>query len=136
MTQYHSRGFTLMELMIVVALIGIITAVAFGNYGESVMKSKRTDARTALMNTSTSLEKCKTIYGVYNNPNCSIGNGASIDSSDGYYTVSVATTATTYTLTASPSAGSSQQKDDACKTIVLNHLGQQTATGTNTSDCW
>ena len=136
MTRYHSRGFTLMELMIVVALIGIITAVAFGNYGESVLKSKRTDARTALMNTSTSLEKCKTIYGVYNNANCSIGNGDSLDSPEGEYTVAVATTATTYTLTASPSAGSSQQKDNDCTTIVLNHLGQQTATGANTKDCW
>ena len=128
--------FTLMELMITVVIVAILAATSVASYSSYAMRSKRTDARAALATTSTSLEKCKAIYGVYNNANCSIGDGDSVDSSDRFYTVGVATTATTFTLTATPVAGTSQEGDTDCTSLILDHLGVQTATGDTPLDCW
>jgi type IV pilus assembly protein PilE len=89
-------GFTLIELMIVVGIVGILATIAFANYGDNVTSAKRTDGRTALLNNLTRLEKCKATYGAYNNPACTI----TANSPDNYYTVAVVSDATSFTLTA------------------------------------
>lgn len=127
----HS-GFTLIELMIVVAIVSILSFVAVSNYGDSAIRSKRTDARDALLSISTSIEKCKTIYGSYNNANCNIKNGDSIDSSSGLYSVEVKIPdATSFSLAATPVTGKSQANDSDCLSITLNNLGVQLPV-----DCW
>ena len=131
-----SQGFTLLELMIVISIVAIIASVGLANYTDSVRKSKRTEARATLTITSTSLAKCKAIYGVYNNANCSIQDGDVIDSADRNYTINVGTTATTFTLTALPTADSTQASDADCTSLMLDNLGVQTATGDNPLDCW
>lgn len=136
MNKLQQQGFTLIELIIVVAIVAIISAIAVSNFGQNVVAANRVDGRTALLNTATSLEKCKSIYGTYNNNNCRISDGDSIDSPDGLYTVSVDTTTTTFTLTANPASGSAQNNDDDCTSIILDHLGRQTGTGADSSVCW
>ena len=125
-------GFTLIELMIVVGIVAIVSALAIYNYGESASKSKRTDGRTALLSTAATLEKCKSIYGVYNNTGCSIGNGDSIDSPEGLYQVSVTSTTTTFSLTATPQGS---QAGDDCTSMTLNHLQQQGGSP-DADTCW
>lgn len=129
-------GFTLMELMITIAIVGIISSIAVGTYTSYIMSSKRTDGRAALQLSASTLEKCRAMYGVYNSANCSILNGATILSTEGLYDIKVVSAASSYTLTASPSSGSSQAKDSLCTSIILNHLGQQTGTPASTNDCW
>ncbi len=131
-----TNGFTLIELMIVLAVISILAYIATSNYGQNLIKSKRTDGKTALLTTAATLEKCKAAYGVYNNASCSVDDGDDVDSPEQLYSVAVTTTATTFTLVANPTAGESQANDAKCTTLRLNHLGQQTATGSDPDSCW
>ena len=65
------RGVTLMELMTVVAIIGILTSIAYPSYRAQVRRSNRTEARVALEQTAGALEKCYTRYMAYNDTaNC------------------------------------------------------------------
>ena len=129
------QGFTLIELMIVIGIMGIIVAVASSSYSRSGIAAKRTDARKALQETATTLEKCKATYGVYNS-GCSVG-AATIPSPEGLYSI-VFTVLTTsqFTLTATPATGSPQSADTDCASLILTNLGQQTGTGDDSSVCW
>ena len=136
MRKLSQQGMTLIELMIVVSIIAILSYVAIGSYGDSSQAARRTDARSTLLLTASTLEKCKAVYGTYNNANCSINDGDEIASAEGLYTIEVDSAATTFTLDATPVEGAAQADDSDCKIIRLNHLGQQTAVGDNTSECW
>ena len=136
MNNTKQSGFTLIELMIVVAIISILAVVATGYFGDNVTAARRTDGRTALLNAASTLEKCKAVYGAYNNANCSITSTSSIASSDGHYTVSTSSlTATAFTLQAVPVAGTPQAGDTACTKMTLTHLGIQGGTPAS-NECW
>ncbi|MDJ0834296.1 MAG: type IV pilin protein [Gammaproteobacteria bacterium] len=137
MRKTASQGFTLLELMIVAAIISIVATIALSSYSDSVMRSKRTDARTTLATTATALEKCKATYGVYDSANCNVLAQFPIESPDGNYSIqNTVINPVDFTLTAFPVPGTSQESDTDCTSLILNHLGQQTATGATPDDCW
>jgi len=139
----NTKGFTLIELMIVLVIIAILATIAFPAYQESVRKSRRVDAKSSLLETSQILERCYTEFNAYNNATCPVINaGPPVTvnrvSTDGYYTIvsnpGVETlTNNTYTLTATPNALGGQNLDARCATFTLDHTGVKTATNT---DCW
>ncbi|MEM7564956.1 MAG: type IV pilin protein [Pseudomonadota bacterium] len=131
----HSKGFTLIELMIVVAVVGILSAIAFGYYTENVLAANRTEARSTLSEVGGSLEKCRSLYGSYNHANCNVTFPVATESN--YYNITAsAIAATTFTLTATPVAGGAQSNDADCTTLTLTNAGVRGATGANTADCW
>ncbi len=130
----QSQGFSLIELTIVVGLIAIISMFAASYFGDNVTKANRTDGRSALADTSGSLEKCKSLYSAYNNASCNVTFPVTSDSD--HYSITVARTVATFTLTATPVAGGKQASDADCATLTLTNTGLKGATGTDTSDCW
>ncbi len=133
MSRKNQSGFTLIELIIVVAIIGFLMTIAYGYYGDYVIASNRTEGRAALQQAAGTLEKCKTLYGSYNAANCSYANFAS---ESNFYNVSVARDATTFTLTATPVAGQPQAGDTYCTTLTLTNTGLKGATGSDPTECW
>ena len=127
-------GFTLMELMIVVAIVGILAAIAYPAYTSQVMRSQRSDARASLLATAQSLERCYTEYNSYVNAACPALPAAS---TEGYYTINdaAARTAGSYSLVATPNAGSAVANDTECATLTLNNKGVQSSTPAG-NQCW
>ena len=130
----RNTGFSLIELLIVVAVIGILTMVSIGIFGDNVTAANRTDARKTLSETAASLEKCKALYSAYNSANCALV--FPVNSEEGLYTISVARTGATFTLTATPVVGKAQASDTECTTLTLTHTGLKGATGADTTVCW
>lgn len=129
---HRPRGFTLVELLIALSLLGIIAAIALPSYQGYVTRTRRVDAKITLNELAQALERCYTQFGAYNDANCTVP--ASRNSGEGFYSVVVARTATTYTLTAT--AQVAQSADAKCASLVLNHLGQRSATGIAPGECW
>ncbi len=134
MSYKYSKGFTLIELMIVVALVGILSAVAFNAYTDNVIASKRSEGRAALTATAASLEKCKSLYGVYDHANCNVL--ATITTETNIYSIDTTTTRTPTTFTLVATAIGSQVRDGDCTSLSLTNTGIKTAAGANPPDCW
>ena len=131
-----AKGFTLIELMIVLVVIAIIAAVAIPAYTSQIRKSRRSDAMTALGDLQLRQERYRAenpTYGTVQQLGLT-ASGTSYTSPGGYYTISLGTlsgncpniaTATaetssnSYWLQAVPVAGSSQASDTTCSTILL-----------------
>ena len=126
-----ARGFTLIELMIVVAVIAIIAAIAFPAYQNQVQKTRRADAHTALLGAAQTLERCFTRYNSYESEACPDVTG---QSNDGFYMITTPTlTATTFTIQAD--AVSPQDRDvESCLTMTIDHRGHRTPL--NGDRCW
>ena len=129
------KGFTLIELMIVVAIVGILSAIAIGFYGDNVIAANRTEGRSALAQVAGSLEKCRSLYGRYDHASCNVVLPMATDSN--FYNISAsAIAATSFTLTATPVVGKAQANDTDCTTITLANTGIKSGTGADATECW
>lgn len=141
MKHMRANGFTLVELLIVVAIIAIISAIAYPAYQDSVRKANRAEAMDTLLDTAQRLERCYTSFGSYNHANCpaAIANAATLTTSRGMYTVTVTSAAGTYSLTAVPVAGTLQASDGQCASFTIDNTGRKTAMDDSSSpspNCW
>ena len=140
-TGSKARGFTLIELMIVVVVAAILMAIAIPNYTAYVNRSHRAHAKAALLKIAQWMERTATAQGRYPSGNTtSVLHGAGLDVVEGgRYNVLLASNATTFTLRATrdPNMGN---KNDKCGTFTLNHAGvrglQDNDPSMTITECW
>lgn len=128
-----SAGFTLVELMVVVAIIAILTLVAFPAYQDQMRKTRRSDAKVALTELANLQEK---FFANNQRYTATIVGSAGLNyeqfSPEDYYQLSgTASSNTTYTLTATAVPTGPQGSDANCLTMTLDHNGNKTPAG-----CW
>jgi type IV pilus assembly protein PilE len=135
-------GFTLIELMITVAILGIVATIATTSYSSQIQKSRRTDARSALLDLAGREEKLFSTTNAYSAAATDLGYAnwtTPVGSNGGDYLLSVVVNAPanppSYTLTAT--ATGVQAGDTQCTTLSIDQTGNQMATGSATaSTCW
>jgi type IV pilus assembly protein PilE len=133
-------GFTLIELMVTVAILGIVATIATTSYTSQIQKSRRTDARSAVLDLAGREEKLFSTTNAYSAAATDLGYANwTTPIGSGYYTISVAVNAPAsppaYTITAT--ATGIQQADKQCTSLIIDQTGNQTSTGTATaSTCW
>jgi len=143
-----SAGFTLVELMVALVIGAILFAVAIPSYNSQVRKSRRTEARTALLDLAAREERLYATTNTYSSTPSALGYAAAGDAfpmtvGSGYYQVAVAANAgppATFTLTATPVAGMGQENDTDCASFGVDQAGRQSAVDGSAVDasaaCW
>jgi type IV pilus assembly protein PilE len=144
-----SSGFTLIEIMIAVAIVGILAGLAYSSYLSSVQKARRTDAKDALLQAAAKQERFYLRSNRYSNDINVIGDQTS---AEGYYTIAVVNTATIagdctavgtcYTVSATANSPGAQADNTECTVFRLDNLGRRQSSdavedGNDTTDeCW
>lgn len=138
----RSRGFTLIELMIVVAVIAILARIAVVSYQNSVVKSRRNAAEACLLEQAQYVERYYTTKLTY------VGVGGTgwptfqcasdLAGQYGFGVTQDSTKPREYSLTATPVTNSQQdKKDKKCAKLTIDQRGTKSVSGTGTvSDCW
>lgn len=141
LTRKSSAGFTLIEVMIVVVIVGILAAVAYPSYQEHVRKAKRADAQAALMELSQFMERYYTSNGRYVNSDGDAPelpfDAAPKDGGSKSYDLAFAEnspTANSYELEAIPTGS---MANDKCGTLTLANTGAKGQdAGATLAECW
>lgn len=139
----RNAGFTLIELMVTVAIVGILAMIAIPSYRDHILRTRRAEARKELLALAAAEERFYTNCNAFatdltkKQTDCTgLGRPAApVPSENGYYEISLVGTATTYTLTATPVGA--QKKDTGCTTLTLTDSGTKGFTGNSTlKSCW
>lgn len=132
-------GFTLVELMITVAILALLMTIAIPSYSAFVRRSNRTDATRTMMQDAQSLQRCYSQNFTYTPAGGCPTPAGTTTSPDGLYSITIAIpSSTSYTITATPRAA--QLKDTPCVSFTLLSSGQQSAMDSGATDttatCW
>ncbi|HED34902.1 MAG TPA: type IV pilin protein [Gammaproteobacteria bacterium] len=124
----RNNGFTLLELLIVVALIGILAAVGYPSYQSSMLKGHRAEAQADMLEAAGFIERIYTENGNYTA--AVLPFSVSPRTGTTSYALTLANNATSFTITATPSGA---QSNDPCGTLAVDSTGAQTAA---IAGCW
>ncbi|MFO1370605.1 MAG: type IV pilin protein [Marinagarivorans sp.] len=133
-------GFTLIEVLVTVAIVAILAAIAIPSYSQYVQKTRRTDAQEKLLDMAAQQERWFFSNNQYTDNADRIGTAAS---KDGYYTVTITLTGTPptqYSLSAKAVSTRSQSGDTKCGEFIIDNTGKRTAKDKDGHDatdiCW
>lgn len=138
----RAAGFTLIELMIAVVVVAILLSIAVPSYRAQVQESRRTDAKTALLDLASREQRYFSVNNTFTNSPQDLGYGGAAASfpmnvGSGYYSVSVTAptgaSPPTFTITATPI--NSQASDTQCGSFTVDNTGKQSVSGSSTT-CW
>jgi type IV pilus assembly protein PilE len=150
----HARrlmsGFTLIELMVTLVVASILLTIAIPAYFTQIRESRRTEAKTALLDLAGREETLYSTQNLYSTVPTTVGYSGGafpIQVGSGYYSVNVLVpnpaapaAQPSFIITATPVAGTSQAKDAPCQSFSVDQLGNQTALnaagGVNSTTCW
>ena len=147
MTNTNQRGFTLIELMVVVVIIAILASVSYPSYREFVRRSARSEAKTALLENAQFMERNFTASNRYDQDSAGTGiDSASLPvpqtpkEGSAKYTITLdedALERDEFVLRATPVAGSGAA-DDPCGTLTLSNTGEKDVLdgSRSASECW
>ncbi|KTD56420.1 type IV pilin protein [Legionella shakespearei] len=133
----QNQGFTFIEILVALAIIGILSLIAYPSYMEYIQKARRSDAQAILSQDQLIMERC---YAQNFSYSAACGARPSFPqiTPEGFYTINISNlTATTYTLTATPLGA--QLKDTKCATMSVNQANVKTAAdsgATSQTECW
>ena len=137
------QGFSLVELMVVVMIIGIIASIAYPSYLNQVRKSKRADCSGALTSLGSAMERFFTVNNTYRGTGAAGGDTGTptifsatcpVDGGTATYNLTIqAATASTYSVQAAPL---DDQAKDKCGTLTLTNTGLKGVTGAATGYTW
>jgi type IV pilus assembly protein PilE len=140
----RTRGFTLIELVVAMVVVGILAAIAIPSYTNYMRKARRTDAKVALLGLAALEERYFSTSNTYSATPADLGFPGTTwpqTVGGGYYTVTVsgvaaATTTATATYLITANATGSQTADTNCATYTINQAGTRTATTNADGLCW
>jgi len=131
------RGMTLIELMVVVAIVAILASLAVGSYRRYVLRANRTDATSALLRIQVAEEKFFLQNNAYTIDLSPAGLNVSSPTPNGFYTVAVAAGATgiATSFQATATATGAQTADTSCQTLTIDDQGLRNS-APSTTECW
>ena len=131
MMKTRTRGFTLIELMIVIAVLALLVGIGYPSYQDQVRKSRRAEGMGELLELAERMERFYTDRETY--AGATLGTAATniypTTTDGGYYTLSIVSQdAVAYTVSAAPTTKAKQNKDK-CGTFTITSLGVKTVSG-------
>ena len=127
----RAAGFTLIELVVTVAIVAILTAIAIPAYTEQVRKSRRADGKAVALQMVQALERWHTVNNTY--ADFSTTMNSPTDDDPFYIVTAEDLSVTTYTVSAEPQG---DQVHDKCGTLTVSQTGARTPNDDDLSDCW
>ncbi len=136
MSMNNTCGFTLVELMIVVVIVAILGSIAYPVYQDQMRKTRRADAKSALMDAAAKMERHYTQFGRYSATLANVGIAAT--SPENFYSIAATVTnpnSQTFTMTATRAG---QQAGDKCGNYTINQAQNRSVTGGSltSQQCW
>jgi type IV pilus assembly protein PilE len=136
---FEQRGMTLLELMIVVAIIAILASIAMPSFNNQVVKARRADARNALFDWQLRQAEYFANNLTYASVSSINGSGSdTVDSSEGYYDITATSSSgTAFQMTATPKIGTTQAGDNDCASYFCINQDAPLYTGSCAPKvCW
>ncbi len=131
-TMKYMRGVTLLELMVVVVILGILTAIAYPSYRQFIERAKRTEARALLLRIAVDQERFYLQNNIFGNMADLQYDEPQITDSEAYSVTITSNTASDFSVTATYQLGG--EEADKCLTFTLD--GRGTKTSGPYTDCW